>query len=183
MERFKTYKFFAHLFSYPYSEEFFKTLEEFYPFEDKTPVEELKKLPLGELQAEYTSLFEVKPGGADCKPYQSLFEGEGRLMGASAVNTQKYYSLFNLDAGNEYPDRINLQLDFAAFLLKAAEQTPHPEDKRKLELLMREFFKNHLLWGEKLAECVEKNTTIEPLKKLAELFKEFLQREKKLLNL
>ncbi|HIC08497.1 MAG TPA: hypothetical protein EYO62_00360, partial [Aquificales bacterium] len=58
MNPFKVYKFFAHLFAYPENREgFFENLERFYPFEDKTPLEELRKFPFGELQAEYTSLF------------------------------------------------------------------------------------------------------------------------------
>ncbi len=183
MDRFKTYKFFAYLFSYPYTEEFFKTLEEFYPFEDKTPLEDLKKFPFGELQAEYTSLFEVKPGGVPCKPYQSIFEGEDQLMGNAAVDTAKYYNLFALDTGNEYPDRANLQLDFAAFLLKAIEQTPYAEDKKKLSALFREFFKRHISWMERLADCTKEHTRVEALKTFMDMFKEFLQRERELLKL
>ncbi len=179
MSRIKHYKFFAHLFDYPYGEEFFKKLEEYYPFEDKTPLEELKKIPLGELQAEYTSLFEVKPGGADCKPYQSVFT-ERELMGNAAFQTVKFFELFGLSAGDELPDRANLQLDFAAFLLKAMEETPYLEDRRKLAVLFKEFFKKHILWMEKLAECVERYTSMEPLRVFMKLFKEFLQREREI---
>ena len=180
-KRFKAYKFFAHLLDYPYDKTFFEKLEEFYPFDDRTPIKELKKVPLGELQAEYTSLFEVKPGGTPCKPYQSVF-AERELMGNAAFETAKYYNLFGLETGNELPDRANLQLDFAAFLLKAMEETPYVDDKKKLSVLFKDFFKKHLMWMEQLADCVIKNSEIEPLKRLMELFKGFLQEEKKIIS-
>ncbi len=183
MDRFKAYKFFAHLFSYPESGEFFSILEKFYPFEDKTPLEEVKKVDLGELQAEYTSLFIARPGGVPCKPYQSVFSAAGELMGGPAFGTQKYYSLFNLDPGNELPDRANLQLDFAAFLLKLIENAKEPAEGRRLEALFKDFFKKHILWMENLARCVEKNTSLVELKELMTLFREFLESEKKLLGL
>jgi TorA maturation chaperone TorD len=184
MERFKTYKFFAHLLSYPYDQKvFFENLERFYPFKDRKPLNGLREIPFGELQAEYTSIFEVKPGGAPCKPYQSVFEGEGQLMGNATIETERYYDLFGLDTGSEFADRANLQLDFAAFLINAKEQTPYAEDKKKLDILFRDFFKKHILWMEKLADCITKNSSIEPLKELMGLFKEFLQKEKKLLGL
>ncbi len=180
MNPFKAYKFFAHLFAYPErKEEFFKTLERFYPFEDKTPLEELKKVPFEELQAEYTSLFVANFKGVPCKPYQSFFQSEEKtLMGAPAFDTAKYYELFNLSAENEMPDAVYLQLDFATFLLKLMEETPYVEDKKKLSVLYRDFFKKHILWMENFADCILENTSIEPLKEFARLFKEFLQREK-----
>ena len=104
-------------------------------------------------------------------------------MGAPAFDTAKYYELFNLSAENEMPDAVHLQLDFAVFLLKLMEETPYVEDKRKLSVLYKDFFKKHILWMEDFADCILENTSIEPLKEFARLFKEFLQREKERLKL
>jgi len=183
MDRFRTYKFFAHLLSYPYGEIFFKNLEYFFPFGNREILEDFKNIPLNEIQAEYTSLFEFYPGGAPCKPYQSVFEGEGLLMGEAAVNTAKYYTLFGLDSGSEYPDRASLQLDFMAFLLKLLEELQDNKEKKRVEILIKEFFKKHIAWMENLAECVIRRTQLEPLKVFMGLFKEFLEREKLLLNI
>jgi len=184
MERFKAYKFFAHLFSYPEGVSFFEKLEEFYPFEDKKPLEDLKAIPLEELQAEYTSLFIANYGGVPCKPYQSFFTAEKTLMGAPALDTQKFFDLFGLTVPEgELPDKVSFQLDFAAFLLKLKEETPYLEDKKKIDLLFKEFFKKHILWMESFADCVEKNSSLKPLKVFAERFKEFLEGERKLLRL
>ena len=185
MNPFKVYKFFAHLFAYPENrEEFFENLERFYPFEDKTPLEELKKFPFGELQAEYTSLFVANIKGVPCKPYESFFRSsEKTLMGAPAFDTVKYYELFNLSTGDELPDAVYLQLDFAAFLLKLMEETPYAEDKKKLSVLYRDFFRKHILWMEDFADCILRNSSVEPLKEFAKLFKEFLQRERERLKL
>jgi len=180
---FKTYKFFAFLFSYPDSEEFLKNLESFYPFEETKPLEQLKKVPLEELQAEWTRLFIANYGGVPCKPYQSFFSEEKELMGAPAFSSNRFYQLFNLDTGGEIPDRANLQLDFAAFLVKLYLEDNNPVERKKIEALYREFFKKHLLWLVELAECVEKNCSVEPLKVLVKLLREFLLKEKKKLRL
>ncbi len=180
---FRTYKFWAIFFSYPEEESFFKQLFEFASKDYIPLLEELKKVPLEELQAEWTKLFIANFGGVPCKPYQSFFGEEKELMGAPAFSTNRFYRLFNLDTGNEYPDRANLQLDFAAFLVKLYLEDPILEDRKRLETLYKEFFKKHILWMVKLAECVEKNTSIEPLKGLMEKFKEFLLKEKNRLKL
>jgi TorA maturation chaperone TorD len=181
-ERFKAYKFFAHLFSYPENrEEFFQKLKEFYPFEDKQPLESLERIPFEEIQAEYTSLFIARFPKVPCKPYQSFFESQ-TLMGNATFETEKFYSLFGLDWGDELPDRANLQLDFAAFLLELERRLSQPDERRKVEKLFKEFFKRHIAWMEKLARCVEDNTRLEPLKGLMEYFKDFLKEEKKLLD-
>lgn len=176
--RFKAYKFFAFLYSYPDDESFFNLLEEFYPFEDKTPLQELKKIPLPELQAEYTRLFVANYGGVPCKPYQSVFGPEKELLGGPAFDTAKFYNLFGLETGNELPDKVSLQLDFMAFLWKLYNETPYRDDKQKLKLLMREFFNKHILWMEKFADCVVRSTDFQPLKELSEKFKDFLKEEK-----
>ncbi len=180
---FKFYKFYAFLFSYPSDGSFFENLERFYPFEDKLPLERLKRVPLGELQAEYTSLFEVKPGGVPCKPYQSFFGSERSLMGDAAFSTNRFFGLFNLETGGEIPDRANLQLDFAAFLVRLISSTSSPAERRKLETLYRDFFKKHILWLEKLADCVSQNGSLEEIKPFMEFLKSFLQKERERLKL
>jgi len=179
---FNTYKFFAFLFSYPESGDFLSHLQRFNPFEDNL-LEELKKAPLEELQAEWTKLFIANFGGVPCKPYQSFFGEEKALMGAPAFSTNRFFQLFNLDTGGEIPDRANLQLDFAAFLVKLYLVDTNPQDKKKIETLYREFFKKHILWMVKLANCVSEHTNLEPLKELMERFKEFLLREKERMKL
>ena len=185
MDRFKTYKFFSLLFSYPERrEEFFRNLREFYPFENKKPLENLEKLNFEELQAEYTKLFVAGYGITPCKPYQSVFSTEDRtLMGAATTETAKFFELFNLNVENEFPDKVNYQLEFMAFLLKLKEETPYVEDKRKLELLIREFFKRHILWMEEFADCILENSDVKPLKGFAKMFKNFLKREKEILKI
>jgi len=185
LDPFKVYKFFAHLFAYPErGEEFFKNLERFYPFDDLTPLEELKRIPFEELQAEYTSLFVARYGGVPCKPYESFFSAEKTLMGGAAFDTAKYYELFGLQLPpGEMPDAVYLQLDFAAFLVKLLEESTDPEDRKKIALLYRDFFKKHILWMEKFADCIVENSSLEPLKVFADKFKEFLREERKRLKL
>ncbi len=185
MDRFKTYKFFSLLFSYPEEREsFFKNLREFYPFENLKPLEDLEKLNFEELQAEYTRLFVAGYGITPCKPYQSVFSTEDRtLMGAAATETAKFFELFNLNVENDFPDKVNYQLEFMAFLLKLKEETPYAEDKKKLSLLMREFFKRHILWMEKFADCISENGEVEPLKEFAKMFKDFLKREREIFKI
>ena len=181
-ERFKAYKFFAYLFSYPENgEEFFQKLKQFYPFENRQPLERLEKLPFEELQAEYTSLFIARFPKVPCKPYHSFFESQ-TLMGNATFETEKFYSLFGLDCGDELPDRANLQLDFAAFLLDLERRLSQSDEKQKVRKIFNEFFKRHIAWMEQLARCVEENTQLEPLKELMKFFKDFLKREKNYLT-
>jgi TorA maturation chaperone TorD len=184
MDRFKTYKFFSLLFSYPESKEkFFKNLREFYPFENRKSLEDLENFNFEELQAEYTRLFVAGFGITPCKPYQSVFSTEDRsLMGAAAMETAKFLELFNLNVESDFPDKVSYQLEFMAFLLKLKDETPYPEDKRKLALLEREFFKRHILWMEKFADCILEHGEVEPLKVFAKLFKQFLKKERAILK-
>jgi len=175
MDRFKAYKFFSHLFSYPRGETFFENLKKFYPFEDRSPLEALLSVDRNELAADYTSLFEVRPGGAPCKPYQSVFEG-GVLMGAAATDAAKFYSLFDLSVPEgELPDRVNLLFDFAAFLVKLLEETP-PEGRARVFSIYKGFFERHLLWTLRLADCLEQNAP-KYLAAFAPLLREFLSGE------
>jgi len=183
-KRFKSYKFFAHLFSYPEGGQFFKTLEKFYPYENRKPLEELKSLPLEELQAEYISLFVANIGGVPCKPYQSFFSAERTLMGAPAFETARFYDIFGVtQPENDLPDKASFQLDFAAFLIKLLSESKHPEERKRLEALFKAFFRKHILWMEKFADCVKGNTQFEPLKFFAEAFKNFLGEERERLRL
>jgi len=185
MDPYKVYKFFAHLFAYPERrEDFFKHLEEFYPFEDGQPLEELKKVPFEELQAEYTALFVANIKGVPCKPYESFFGPERTLMGAPAFDTARYFELFGLEPPEgELPDAVYLQLDFAAFLVKLIKEATHPEDRKKLAVLYRDFFKKHILWMERFVDCIGEHSKVEPLKVLSGRFKEFLREERKRLKL
>ncbi|NPB05250.1 MAG: hypothetical protein GXO08_02590 [Aquificae bacterium] len=176
---FNLYKFFAFLFSYPRDESFFENLERFYPFDDRRPLEELKSVPLEELQAEYTSLFEFRYGGVPCKPYQSFFSPERLLMGEAALSSARFYDLFGLEVKNELPDRASVQFDFAAFLVKLAAETDDPSERKKVSLLYVEFFEKHLRWTRELARCVEENSSIRPLKELVRRLEEFLSEEEK----
>jgi len=182
MDRFKSYKFFSLLYSYPENrEEFFQKLNDFYPYEDRKPLEELENYNFQELQAEYTGLFIAGYGRTPCKPYQSVFTTEERtLMGASALETAKFFDLFGLKIENDFPDKVNYQLEFMAFLLELKKQTPYLEDKKKLDLLMKEFFKRHILWMEKFVDCILNHGEVQPLKKLTEFFKRFLQKEREI---
>ncbi|HIP86166.1 MAG TPA: hypothetical protein EYH18_00825 [Aquifex sp.] len=182
MERFKKYKFFAHLFAYPErKEDFFKALKEFYPFEDLKPLEELQKVAFEEIQAEYTSLFVANFPKVPCKPYQSFFESQ-TLMGEPTFRCEKFYRLFNLETGKELPDAVYVELDFCAFLIKLKEESPYGEDKGKLEVIFREFFKTCVAWMERFAQCVKKNTGLKPLRELTTLFERFIREEREKLG-
>jgi len=165
-EIFKFFKFYAHLFSYPQNKEkFFQALEEFFPFEDRSPLEELKKIPFEKIQAEWTRLFVSNFGGVPCKPYQSVFQNN-TLMGAPAWDTEKFYELFSLEVPRgEMPDHISLQLDFLTFLLEVLKNPSlSPEEVEFIKATIKEFFYRHVLWILELAKCVERNTSLTPMK-------------------
>jgi hypothetical protein len=103
-------------------------------------------------------------------------------MGNATFETEKFYSLFGLDWGDELPDRANLQLDFAAFLLDLERRLSQPDEREKVRKIFNEFFKRHIAWMEQLARCVEENTQLEPLKELMKYFKDFLKGERNYLT-
>jgi TorA maturation chaperone TorD len=81
------------------------------------PLQDLQK----ELSVEYTRLFRgIKRFYGPPPPYESVYSGEGVIMGNTTVNVQSKYSEVGLKVPNhlkgEMPDHIGFELDYLRYL-------------------------------------------------------------------
>src|SRR5512143_165216 len=113
------YRYFSLLFSYP-TEERMKELVEISQDANGSLArsrELLARVPIEELQAEYTRLFISAYPKLLCPPYESFYR-EGIVYGNSSIEVGEWYRKHGLDfiCENEPPDLLSVELEFLAIM-------------------------------------------------------------------
>ncbi len=145
------------------SEEFVKQFTE--------AIDELRKLPPQELQAEHTRLFINSFPTLPCPPYESAYR-EMLLMGDYTEEVSRYYSLYNLEIPEDLPDHISYELDFMRFLLEEGDES-----------LAKEFFEEHIIqWVPDFIEDLRGESRLKFYRFVADFLADFIEREKEAFN-
>ena len=103
------------------------------------------------LEKEYTRLF-LNPTGSPCALWQSAYSEMSQLMGPAHDSALEWYRIAGVEPArsNEPADHAGLLLMFFARLLDSGA------DPNELSRFRRE----HLVWLEKLADCVARHTAL-----------------------
>jgi len=175
------YKLFSLLFLYPKEEKFRKALDIIDDLSSFTDIySKLKGLldnhikgRMKDLRVEYTSLFINNFPSVPCAPYESFFRFN-RLSDPNIISSLiRYYDQLGFGAGLEANDHISTELEFMFVVITSDGLS---EDRRFS--LQKAFFSKHLsLWVLDFANCVKENTKVEFYSVLADLFKEFIEKE------
>jgi len=136
------------------------------------------------LAIDFTKLFRgIKKGYGPPPPYESVWRGEGRVMGQWTEKVLKEYgdSGIGMDLSDELPDYIGIELKFMALLCYKEAQAWRDNDQaialRFLELEKR-FINEHLKnWVPEFCNIMEEEARTSFYKAVAVLTKGFLEME------
>ncbi|MEW6375024.1 MAG: molecular chaperone TorD family protein [Thermodesulfobacteriota bacterium] len=155
-----------------------KVMERFIKSSKGMPQEELAE----DLAVDFTRLFRgIKPGYGPSPPYESIYKGEGRIVGESTLEVMKMYDQSNVAMTEECagpPDYIGTELKFLAMLCykeSEAWRTNHPD--HALEFLRTEliFLDKHVCrWVPKFCRLMKKEARSNFYKGIAGLTNGFL---------
>jgi TorA maturation chaperone TorD len=147
-------------------------------------VDDLEGLSLN-LRKDYTRLFlGIKPGYSPPPPYESVYRGEGKLMGVATVDVARRYWAWGFDPARALgyrgpPDHIGVELAFMSHLCRLEEEAWRQRDRRKAERILkaeRGFLQDHLAaWAPKLLSTVEREARTDFYKSVSRLAKRFLE--------
>jgi len=170
------YRLLSRLFAYPDAGRLAETEE----LAQELPVAEVLRTslqaPLIELQAEYTRLFINNYPELPCPPYESAYR-EGGLLGEAAVRVQQFYAEWGLEAAEELPDHLALELEFVHFLDAQAAEADAEEAAQACTDRER-FLKEHLLeWAPQLAADVQEEAGLALYREAALLLTHLLAAE------
>ncbi|MFC1932736.1 molecular chaperone [Chloroflexota bacterium] len=145
---------------------------------------------LTDLQIEYTYLFINAVPNVPAPPYESVYFGEGLLMGAPVSRVLHLYREVGLIISESYdalPDHIGAELEFMFYLVQQ-ETRAKQMDERETADTWREkqshFLSKHLLqWSSPFMTRVTQNARMPFYRLLAELLGAFFNTERKLISL
>ena len=135
------------------------------------------------LAIEFTRLFRgIKKGYSPPPPYESVYRGEGRVMGETTLSVMKFYSEagFGIIDESEGPqDYIGVELKFMSLLcyreMESWKNGKINEGKRYLELEKR-FLEEHILqWIPSFCRKIENEAKEEFYVAVARLTEEFIK--------
>lgn len=146
--------------------------------------DDLKGLSL-DLRKDYTRLFlGIKPGYSPPPPYESVYLGEGRLMGSVTVEVVKRYWVWGFDPMRALgyrgpPDHIGVELAFMSHLCRLEENAWREKNQLRPEKIVeaeQEFLQKHLAkWAQKLLATIEREARTDFYKYVSRLTKKFLE--------
>jgi len=152
-------------------------------------INSMKGIPEAEvsenLAVDFTRLFRgIKKGYGPPPPYESVWRGEGRVMGQWTEKVLKEYadSGIGMDLSDELPDYIGIELKFMALLCYKEAQAWRDNERtmalRFLELEKR-FLNEHLKnWVPEFCNIMEEEARTSFYKAVAVLTKGFLEIER-----
>ena len=145
---------------------------------------------LTDLQIEYTYLFINAIPNVPAPPYESVYFGEGLLMGAPVSRVLHLYREAGLIISESYdalPDHIGAELEFIFYLVQQetrAKQTDERETADTWREKQSHFLSKHLLqWSSPFMIRVTQNARMPFYRLLAELSGAFFNTEQKLIGL
>ncbi|MFC1874024.1 molecular chaperone [Chloroflexota bacterium] len=145
---------------------------------------------LTDLQIEYTYLFINAVPNVPAPPYESVYFGEGLLMGAPVSRVLHLYREAGLIISESYdalPDHIGAELEFMFYLVQQetrARQTDERETADTWGEKQSHFLSEHLLqWSSPFMDKIITNARMPFYRLLAELLGAFFNTERKLIGL
>ncbi|MEZ0343574.1 MAG: molecular chaperone TorD family protein [Caldimicrobium sp.] len=142
------------------------------------PLEDLRV----ELGVDFTKLLRgVKKGYGPPPPYESVWKGEGQVMGMWTEKVLNFYSEAGLgmDLEEELPDYIGIELKFLSILSyheAEALQKGNLEEAKKFQDLQKRFLETHLTtWAFNFLDEMEKQAETDFYKGVAKLTKAILK--------
>ncbi|MFC1956402.1 molecular chaperone [Chloroflexota bacterium] len=151
--------------------------------------DDAQKLPT-DLKIEYTYLFINAVPNVPAPPYESVYFGEGLLMGAPVSRVLHLYREAGLIISESYdalPDHIGAELEFMFYLVQQeikARQTDERETADTWREQQSHFLSEHLLkWIAPFMSKIITNARMPFYRLLAELLGAFLNTERKLISL
>lgn len=135
------------------------------------------------LAIEFTRLFRgIKEGYSPPPPYESVYRGEGRVMGKYTIIVMRKYLQHGFIVLDEYAgpqDYIGVELKFMSFLcyneMKAWENNDQKNGKKYINK-EREFLEEHIIqWIPNFCKIIERNSREEFYRGVAKLTREFLR--------
>ena len=143
-----------------------------------------------DLQIEYTYLFINAVPNVPAPPYESVYFGEGLLMGAPVSRVLHLYREAELTISESYdalPDHIGAELEFMFYLFQQETKAKQMNDRETADTWrekQRLFLSEHLLqWGSPFMSRVAQNTRMPFYRLLTELSEAFFNTEQKLIGL
>lgn len=139
------------------------------------------------LMIDYSKLF-VGPFELLAAPYGSVYlEESGKLMGNSTTNVEELYAQEGIKVEiKEVPDHIAIELEFMYFLANRKVEAITIMDENLIALYhqkQQSFLDIHLgSWIEEFTENVEKNAQTGFYRKLAQLTREFVLKDKEAIS-
>lgn len=145
---------------------------------------ELEKLT-EELAVEFTRLFRgIKKGYSPPPPYESVYLGEGRVMGVATQKVMNHYLKAGFALNEEYggpPDYIGTELKFLALASYREAESWKKGDKREaLRLLkvQKTFLEEHVLaWVPKFCDVMLKEADTDFYRGVAKLTRGYLSQD------
>ncbi len=131
----------------------------------------LEKVPLDQIQGEYTRLFISNYPHLPCPPYESAYR-EGALMGQAAEAVHALYRQWGLELEGKMADHVGAELEFMAFLAAL------PQDEGTIAA-QQVFLRQHLLtWLPRFAADLTEHARLGFYRSLALLLSTFLDQER-----
>jgi len=143
------------------------------------------------LSVDFTRLFRgIKEGYGPPPPYESVYRGEGKVLGESTLAVMRKYAEAGFGIIEEYAgpqDYIGTELKFMSLLcykdMKAWEEREADEGKKCLEM-ERRFLNDHLLqWVPNFCKEVEERASEKFYVAIAVLTESFIKKDAKILEM
>jgi len=155
-----------------------KTLNEFLSHNKLTPPELLHE----RLAREHLRLFGgLAYGHSPPPPYESVWEGEGKLMGKAAVNVLKIYGEAGVELTaptTEPPDHVGIELAYLSYLCSKEADARRSTDANATAKHLRmqyDFLRHHVeRWVPNFCQRIAKDDRIRFYRGIATLTKEFV---------
>ena len=145
---------------------------------------------LTDLQIEYTYLFINAVPNVPAPPYESVYFGEGLLMGAPVSRVLHLYREAGLTISESYdalPDHIGAELEFMFYLVQQETKAKQTDERERADTWREKqsrFLSEHLLqWSPPFMARVTQNARMPFYRLLAELLGAFFNTERKLISL
>ncbi len=144
---------------------------------------------LTDLQIEYTHLFINAVPNVPAPPYESVYFGEGLLMGPSVSRVLHLYREAGLTISESYdalPDHIGAELEFMFYLVQQETRVRQTDERETADIWQEKqshFLSEHLLqWSSPFTAKVIQNARMPFYRLLAELLGAFFNTEQKLID-
>jgi TorA maturation chaperone TorD len=140
----------------------------------------LGKLPLEQIQGEYTGLFINGYPHTPCSPHESIYLDDHILLGPAAERVSVFYRQWGLNSADQLPDHVTVELEFMHLILEAVLAADEPQ-KQDLLIVAQTFWNAHLgRWIAPFANDLKANAKLGFYRQLGEFILDFAVTEQPL---